>query len=440
MSRRSTRRSRHENAELPTLKRGNPPGSDGRLGEQQFRNIPGEGLVHLVRADTGWKKMSTSTGGTTSGDSKSAFTPTSITGGASGGATGTGTAIASHNLLDDLINQDDHTQYVHNTIARTISANHTFSNINIDGGTIDGITDLAIVDGGTGASDSNAWLNSRITTNANGALNYDSTGATAVNHDSLTGFVGDEHTNHTLVDITAGTGMTGGGDISTTRTLNVAGGTCITANANDIQVTNDSITDTQLAYNTGQHLTTTSAVEFATVDTGQGANELFDMDQNVLTTSDVTFDDIVSGTLQTGTIDLNGSMTVTGNITGDSGDLTVASSSGSTLVEGSTFTGNNVVIPGNLTVQGASVTLTTAEVQVEDKNILLAYNNTTGDTAAKNLAADGGGVSLKAAEDKHFVWYKDTDRWTASEDVEAPGLYLKTGTETKITLEDTANS
>ena len=73
MSRRSTRRSRHENAELPTLKRGNPPGTDGRLGEQQFRNIPGEGLVHLVKADTGWKKMSTSTGGTTSGDSKSDF-------------------------------------------------------------------------------------------------------------------------------------------------------------------------------------------------------------------------------------------------------------------------------------------------------------------------------------------------------------------------------
>ena len=54
-------------------------------------------------------------------------------------------------------------------------------------------TDLAIANGGTGASNSDAWLNSRITTNANGSLNYDATGATAVNHDSLTGFVAAEH-------------------------------------------------------------------------------------------------------------------------------------------------------------------------------------------------------------------------------------------------------
>ena len=60
MSRRSTRRARHENAESPTLDRGNPSSSEGRLGEQQFRNIPGEGLVHMVRSDNGWQKMSTS--------------------------------------------------------------------------------------------------------------------------------------------------------------------------------------------------------------------------------------------------------------------------------------------------------------------------------------------------------------------------------------------
>ena len=38
-----------------------------------------------------------------------------------------------------------------------------------------------------------------------------------------------------------------------------------------------------------QDLNTTDAPTFATVDTGQGANELYDMNQNVLTTSDVVF-------------------------------------------------------------------------------------------------------------------------------------------------------
>ncbi len=65
------------------------------------------------------------------------------------------------------------------------------------------------------------------------------TNDSAIVHDDLSGFVANEHINHTAVDITAGNGLTGGGDISTTRTLNVVGGTGITANADNI-TTNDS--------------------------------------------------------------------------------------------------------------------------------------------------------------------------------------------------------
>ncbi|HCX23973.1 MAG TPA: hypothetical protein DHN29_18775, partial [Cytophagales bacterium] len=88
---------------------------------------------------------------------------------------------------------------------------NAMTNVNIDSGTINGITDLAVADGGTGASDSNAWLNSRITTNADGSLNYDATGATAVNHDSLTGFASNEH--FTQANITA-TGVLNSGSIT----------------------------------------------------------------------------------------------------------------------------------------------------------------------------------------------------------------------------------
>ena len=42
----------------------------------------------------------------------------------------------------------------------------------------------------------------------------------------------------------------------------------------------------------------TGAVTFATVDTGQGANELYDMDQNVMTDSNVTFGNVTA----TGTV------------------------------------------------------------------------------------------------------------------------------------------
>ena len=156
----------------------------------------------------------------------------------------------------------------------------------------------------------------------------------------------------------------GNGISLSTTTFSVAGNTALTQDADGLSVTADGIGDTQLEYNTGQHLTTTSDVAFSTlnvsgvtilngytyfdqhvslfsnrnlvfydsgyssqatihfddtdlvydaeetsddkhrfkgsvimeddltvttVDTGQGANELYDMDQPVLTTSDVTF-------------------------------------------------------------------------------------------------------------------------------------------------------
>lgn len=40
-----------------------------------------------------------------------------------------------------------------------------------------------------------------------------------LNHDSLAGFVANEHINHTSVSISAGNGLTGGGTIAATRTL-----------------------------------------------------------------------------------------------------------------------------------------------------------------------------------------------------------------------------
>ena len=63
-------------------------------------------------------------------------------------------------------------------------------------------------------------------------------GADLVNHDDLTGFVANEHIDHTSVDITAGDGLTGGGDISATRTVTMGTpGTLTSTTSNGVTAT-----------------------------------------------------------------------------------------------------------------------------------------------------------------------------------------------------------
>ena len=250
---RSARVNRHLKSNKQTLKKGLPPNSEGANGDITIREIGGI-TTQYVKKNSKWEAI----GGAGATVEKTVV----ITGSSSATAAGGGTASSNHSGLDNL-SSDDHVQYVHNTIARTVSAAHTFSgntaftgvptftNIDVNGGNITGITDLAVADGGTGQS----TLNDLIT-------------------------LGNHTTGNYMVNVT------GNSQVSVSHTA-AEGSTAA------LSIAADSIGDTQLAYNTGQHLTTTSAVTFATVDTGQGANDLYDMNQNVLTTSDVTFNDIV---------------------------------------------------------------------------------------------------------------------------------------------------
>jgi hypothetical protein len=70
-------------------------------------------------------------------------------------------------------------------------------------------------------------------------------GSSQVNHDSTTGFVPNEHIDHSTVSITAGNGLTGGGTIAATRTLNVvSANNGIVVNADNIELSTSSTTFT----------------------------------------------------------------------------------------------------------------------------------------------------------------------------------------------------
>ena len=71
-------------------------------------------------------------------------------------------------------------------------------------------------------------------------------------------------------------------------------------------------------YEMDQNVKTDSAVEFASVDTGQGAHELYDMDQDVKSTDSPAFVDLTVGTLNALTlVNATKSFTVKGGTTGN---------------------------------------------------------------------------------------------------------------------------
>tara|TARA_R100000656_G_scaffold59501_1_gene46342 strand:+ start:4938 stop:6818 length:1881 start_codon:yes stop_codon:yes gene_type:complete len=83
------RRARHEQAETPTIGRGSPSGTEGRIGSQQFKRIAGKGLVHMVKTDIGWQEMGSSQTSTNKGD-KVTSAISSILSTSEGGAGGIG--------------------------------------------------------------------------------------------------------------------------------------------------------------------------------------------------------------------------------------------------------------------------------------------------------------------------------------------------------------
>ncbi len=95
-----------------------------------------------------------------------------------------------------------------------------------------------------------------IAVNAQTGLQANSTGLytddSQIVHDDLSGFVGNEHIDHTTVSITAGNGLTGGGTIAATRSLAVGAGTGVTVNSTAVSI--------------GQAVATTSDVTFNNVD------------------------------------------------------------------------------------------------------------------------------------------------------------------------------
>ena len=96
---------------------------------------------------------------------------------------------------------------------------------------------------------------------------------------------------------------------------------------------------------------------------------------------------------------------------------TVGSSKRHLIVTSDTYESNgNVVVGGDLTINGTTTTIDTANLLVEDKNIIIGNVSSPTDTTA-----DGGGITLKGASDYTINWSNANNRWEFNQGIHSTG-------------------
>jgi len=209
--------------------------------------------------------------------------------------------------------------------------------------------------------------------------------AQVIDHTTLSGYDANENVDHTGVNLTAGGGLTGGGTIASSRTFAVGAGDGMTVNADDVAVnpgTGIASNSTGVHFLSGLGLASNSSTVKVLAGTGVVSNTSgVHIGQPVGTTDDVTFSD--------------------------------------------------VVISGNLTVQGTQTTISTETLTVDD-NIIVLNNNEAG-TPSEDAGIE---VERGTSTNVKLQWDEGTDKWQVTEngssfyDIHHKGTAIALGTDT----------
>jgi len=214
-------------------------------------------------------------------------------------------------------------------------------------------------------------------------------GTADINHDTLLNFVANEHIDHSSVSLSAGNGLTGGGNITASRSFAVGAGVGITVNADDVAV------------NAGNGISANSSGVFAVAGNGvtvdaTGINVNVSGDTSLVANTTGLF--VIDSTLSIATSQLTGDVAL-GTQTSGNYVASLVQGTGVTIInntgEGTTPTvsiGQDVsttanvtfndgdfqgdlIVEGNLTVNGNTVTTNVSQLEVEDNIIHIASNN-----------------------------------------------------------------
>ena len=190
-----------------------------------------------------------------------------------------------------------------------------------------------------------------------------------IDHDATTNFVANEHIDHSTVDITAGNGLTGGGDITTSRTL--------------------------------------------TLDTGSGhftAGVKAKLDADAVVSSSAQID--VTQTTNISTIATTGSNTFTGtqSITDDT--ESTSTSTGALTVAGGVGIAKNLNVGGDVNITGLLTVVSQSTLFVTSSTLDIGTNKILVNVSAVNRF---GGISVfdsgSANHSGSLFWDSQKDRW-----------------------------
>lgn len=253
-------------------------------------------------------------------------------------------------------------------------------------------------------------------------------GSVQVDHDATTNFVANEHINHTSVDITAGLGLSGGGDISTTRTLTLDTGSTHFNDGVKDKLNSEQIISGSVSGQVDHDLT----VNFV-------ANEHIDH-----TSVDITAGDGLSGggdisttrtlTLDTGSAHFNGGVKKKLNAEGViSGSVTITSTSQGTL----TYSVNGVSTNVDLGVEATdNVKFGSAIIggSTLDASAVLQVDSTTkGFLPPRMTATQRAAISSPATGS--IVYQTDgsytVESWFGNSTVDLSGIWYYDGAEWK---------
>lgn len=275
------------------------------------------------------------------------FADLELYGGANGGFKVT--TSADSNSTKTTILQADNTTFTYKGTAIAL----TSRNINTSGGIQGGgnlsadrtlsLTDTGVVAGSYGSSTSVATF----TVDAKGRIS--SVSSSNIDHDALTNFVANEHINHANISINNGTGITGGGDLTASRTIGLTGQALrvhnLASNGFFVRASSSSVVARSIAGTTNRISVTNGS--------GVSGNPTIDIASNYVgQTSITTLGTIDFGTWNATTIAVNKGGT--GQTSYTDGQLLIGSTAGNTLVKG-IISGTNIDVANNAGAIGISI-------------------------------------------------------------------------------------